>query len=467
VSTYPSYSNLGEVVEANQTIDSALDPRRVRTIIMLLAASVALMMTGFGIIMPIFARRIGEFGSGVEALGLMTMSFALAQFVAAPFMGALADRIGRRPLILVGLAAFAVANIGFLFARSTEAFFAIRAFEGALTAGLFPAAMGVVGDVAPENRRARWVGIVMGSYGAGFIFGPVIGGVLYEGWGFVAPFLVSAAMALLALLAAALLVPETRTPKVRRREALRSRRDAAVAVSLERSIWASMPRPLYVFGTLLVLDFVSVFAFAFVEPQMVFYFYDELGWTTIQFGIVVGVYGLAMVGGQAGLGQLSDRFGRKPLIIGGLLLTASFYAGLALFTWFPMMLLVALIAGSGTALMSPALSAFYLDITAEQHRSRVLGIKESSAALGGVAGPLAVVAVSAFTTPQQVFIVSFILMVAAAGLAFFALRAPHRTAEETEEIGWECSEKRAMAAQAALRGVVLSAASARQARSAA
>jgi MFS family permease len=181
VSTFRKYSNLGEVVEANQTIDSALDPRRVRNIIMLLAASVALMMTGFGIIMPVFARRLGEFGSGVEALGLMTMSFALAQFVAAPFMGALADRIGRRPLILVGLAAFAVANIGFLFARSTEAFFAIRAFEGALTAGLFPAAMGVVGDVAPENRRARWVGIVMGSYGAGFIFGPVIGGVLYEG----------------------------------------------------------------------------------------------------------------------------------------------------------------------------------------------------------------------------------------------------------------------------------------------
>jgi MFS family permease len=145
-----------------------------------------------------------------------------------------------------------------------------------------------------------------------------------------------------------------------------------------------------------------------------------------------------MVGGQAGLGQLSDWFGRKPLIIGGLLLTASFYAGLTLFTWFPLMLLVALIAGLGTALMSPALSAFYLDITAEQHRSKVLGIKESSAALGGVAGPLAVVAVSAFTTPQRVFMISFILMVAAAGLAFFALRAPHRTAEETEEeIGWE------------------------------
>jgi MFS family permease len=464
VSTYPRYPNLGEVVEATQVIDSALDPRRIRNIILLLAASVALMMTGFGIIMPIFARRFGEFGSGVEALGLMTMSFALAQFIAAPFMGTLADRVGRRPLILMGLAAFAAANVGFLFARSTEAFITIRAFEGALTAGLFPAAMGVVGDVVSKNKRARWVGIVMGSYGAGFIFGPVIGGVLYDGWGFAAPFTVSAAMAFLALLAAAILVPETRTPEVHRREILRKRRDAAVEDSQEDSILASLPRPLHVFGTLLVLDFIGVFAFAFVEPQMVFYFYDELAWTTIQFGIVVSVYGIAMVAGQAGLGQLSDRFGRKPIILIGLLLTASFYAGLALFTWFPLTLLVALVAGLGTALTSPALSAFYLDITAEEHRSRVLGIKESSAALGGVVGPLAVVAVSTITTPQDVFVMSFILMIATAGLALFALRAPHRTAEETEDIAWDCAEKRAMAAQAALRGVVLSATDVRQGR---
>lgn len=465
MSTYPGHQNLGEVVEATQIIDSALDPRRVRTIILLLAASVALMMTGFGIIMPVFARRLGEFGSGVEELGLMTMSFALAQFIAAPFMGTLADRVGRRPLILLALATFAAANIGFLFAPSTEVFITIRAIEGALTAGLFPAAMGVVGDLVPENRRAQWVGIVMGSYGAGFIFGPVIGGVLYDGWGFAAPFIASAVMALIALLAAAVLVPETRTPEMRRREALRKRRDAALAVGQGNSIWASLPRPFYIFGTLLVLDFASVFAFAFVEPQMVFYFYDELAWTTIQFGIVVGAYGLAMVAGQVGLGQLSDRFGRKPLILVGLLLTASFYAGLALFTWFPLTLLVALVAGLGAALTSPALSAFYLDITAEQHRSRVLGIKESSAALGGVAGPLAVVAVSTITTAKGVFTISCVLMVAVAALAFFSLRAPRRVTEETGDVAWECSDKRAMAAQAALRGVVLGATSARGAHS--
>ena len=79
--------------------------RYSRTAILLLAASIALMMTGLGIVMPVFARRLGELGGGVEALGLMTMAFGGAQFFAAPFMGSLADRIGRRPPILIALKA--------------------------------------------------------------------------------------------------------------------------------------------------------------------------------------------------------------------------------------------------------------------------------------------------------------------------------------------------------------------------
>lgn len=165
---------LGEVIFATQVTTSSPSPSRIRAIILLLAASVALMMTGFGIIMPVFARRLDEFDSGVQALGLMTMSFALAQFLASPFMGSLSDQLGRRPLILGALAAFAAANIGFLFAPSPEIFMVVRGLEGALTAGLFPSAMGVVADIVPENKRAQSVGIVMGGYGAGFIVGPVL-----------------------------------------------------------------------------------------------------------------------------------------------------------------------------------------------------------------------------------------------------------------------------------------------------
>ena len=82
---------------------------RARTIVMLLAASVGLMMTGYGIVMPVFARRLDELGAGVSALGFMTMAFA--QLALAPFMGNLADRFGRRPLVLLALAGVVVTNI--------------------------------------------------------------------------------------------------------------------------------------------------------------------------------------------------------------------------------------------------------------------------------------------------------------------------------------------------------------------
>jgi DHA1 family tetracycline resistance protein-like MFS transporter len=455
-------ANIGQVIVASEVVSSGPSPRRARSVIILLAASVGLMMTGYGIILPVFARRLGEFGSGVEALGLMTMSFALAQLVAAPFMGSLADRFGRRPLILLSLASFAAANIGFLLVSSTTGFIFVRVLEGALSAGLFPAAMGVVADVVPENERARWVGIVMGSYGAGLIFGPVVGGILYDGWGFAAPFITSAIMAFIALVAAVVMVPETRTPEVRWREKLRHRRATASAPASDESFWASLPRPLYVFGTLLVLDFIGVFVFAFVEPQMVFYFYDQLGWTTVQFGVVVGAYGLAMVFGQLVLGRSSDRFGRKPLIVLGILLSTSLYAGLVLVTRFPLMLLVAALAGLGSALISPALSSYYLDITEEQYRARILGVKESSASLGGVLGPLLLVGVSAMMTAQGVFILAGVVMVAAAGLAIIALPKPRQIDAKTIDMSWEFSEKRSLAAQSALRGVVLRSSAARE-----
>jgi multidrug resistance protein len=463
-STPGSHPHLGEVVIATEVLDSRLDPRRIRTIISLLAASVALMMTGFGIIMPVFARRLGEFGSGVEALGLMTVAFALAQFLSAPIMGSFADRFGRRPLILLGLAAFAASNVGFLLASSTAVFIAVRALEGALSAGLFPAAMGVVADIVPEDRRAQWVGIVMGSYGAGFIFGPTLGGLLYDGWGYSAPFLVSAVLATSAFVAAFLLVPETRTPEVRRRERLRRQYTTETLLAPELSVLDALPRPLSIFGTLLLVDFISVFAFAFVEPQMVFYFYEQLDWTTVQFGVVVGMYGLAMVLSQTVLGQLSDRFGRKPIVLVGTLLTTSFYVGLAIVTQFTPTLLVAIVAGMGNGLTMPAMSAFYLDITPSERRSSVMGLKESTAALGGVAGPLAVVGVSALTTPQGVFSIAAGLLGAVLLLAFVVLREPQRAPEEVGDVAVESSRRRALSAQASLRGVVLRAQAARAAR---
>ena len=454
---------LGMVVTANEVRTGKPSPRRARNIILLLAGSVALMMTGFGVIMPVFARRLAEFGSGVEALGIMTMSFALAQFVAAPIMGNMADRVGRRPMILLALAAFALANIGYLFAPNTAVFIAIRTAAGVFTAGLFPAAMGIVADIVVEQERGRWIGIVMGGYGACFVFGPVLGGLLYDGFGFAAPFIASAVLAVLALVAATLFVPETRTATIRRRIGLRQRRTQAISKEPTRSIWATLPRPLAVFGTLLLIDFMGAFTFAYIEPQMVFYMYDTLAWTTAQFGLVVGAYGLSMMLGQTILGQTSDRYGRKPIILIGILLNTTLFFGMAAVSTYGMMMLVAVVAGLGSALVAPAASAFYVDITEEKYRARILGIKESSLALGGVLGPLLVAVTAGFLTPKQIFLSAGIFMLVGLVFAFLFLHEPqHQQEKINDDVTTAVNNQRAFAAQASLRGLVLSAQASRQ-----
>ena len=458
--TQKKHPILGDVVIAAQVTTSQMEPGRVRNIILLLSGSVALMMTGYGLIMPVFARRLSEFGDGVEELGLMTMAFALAQLIGAPIMGGLADSKGRRPIILLSLVAITLSYIGYVLAPSTIFFIIIRGVAGFLSAGLFPATMGVVAVLVHESHRARWAGIVMGSYAVGMIFGPVIGGVLYDGFGYAAPFILSTVVASLALTAAFFVIPETRTPELRWRETLRIRHDKPQQ-DQRPSIWDALPRPLYIFATLLLIDFIGSFSFAFVEPQMIFYFYDTLDWSTIQFGIVVGIYGTATVLGQMGLGQLSDKWGRKPLIIAGLIPNIFFFGGLAVLTDFYPMLIGAAIAGLGNALVAPAANAFYLDITAAEHRSRIIGVKGSFLSLGGVLGPLAVAAVAGIMAPQNVFWIASGLVLVSLILGMLFLREPEHPKVAALGVRDQTSRQRALAAQTTLHNIVMLASAAR------
>src|SRR5574341_330477 len=192
-------------------------PTRQSTgILVALSLCMALQMTGFVMILPLFARRFESFGAGVEALGVSALAYALTSTIAAPFMGMLADRFGRRPIILLSLVAYALAFSGYLFATSVWWFIVLLGLAGALTAGLVPAMTSIVGDLAAENRRAQWIGIVNGGASLGWILGPLFGGMLYDRFGYIVPFAISIAMELLALLLAAFLVKETYKPSAHR-----------------------------------------------------------------------------------------------------------------------------------------------------------------------------------------------------------------------------------------------------------
>jgi MFS family permease len=179
----------------------------------------------------------------------------------------------------------------------------------------------------------------MGAYGAGFIFGPVIGGVLFDRWRFSAPFVASAALALAALVFATVMLPETLP-----RTAARVARVTGSADRIGRRVSASLTVPVRILAALLILDFAAVFTFAFIEPQMYFYLYGRLGFTAAEVGSLIGAFGLALVVAQAGLGQLSDRIGRRVPVVIGFGLLGLFYLALAGARVFALLLFV---AGSG------------------------------------------------------------------------------------------------------------------------
>jgi MFS transporter, DHA1 family, multidrug resistance protein len=370
-------------------------------------------MTGFVMILPLFARRFESFGAGVAALGVSAMAYALTSTFAAPFIGVLADRAGRRPIILFSLAAYVVAFSGYLVATSAWLLIVLRGLAGLFTAGLVPAMTSMVGDLAPEKRRAQWIGIVNGGASVGWIGGPLLGGLLYDRFGYVVPFATSIMMAVGALLLALFLIHETYTPAAYARHA--------------QPVWTqglpALPaRPAFLL--LMLITFGVMFAWAFIEPQFMFYAYDDLGWSSSQLGMVMSIYGVAFMSGEFALGQLSDRVGRKPVLVLGLALFSAQFIGLVIFRDVTWLVVSFFLAGLGNALYDPALSALILDITPPEQTASVMGLKSTAASLGNLLGPALVVLFTQFVSPQMVFLIATALVFMLMLTSGLALRPP-------------------------------------------
>jgi DHA1 family tetracycline resistance protein-like MFS transporter len=282
-----------------------------------------------------------------------------------------------------------------------------------LTAGLVPAINSSVGDLAPENRRGQWIGVVNGGASVGWIIGPVLGGLLYDRFGYGVPFAAALTMAATALLLAVFLIPETYSP----------------------SAQPGVPRPTWTFGfqglralptlyLLMLISFGVMFAWAFIEPQFMFYAYDNLNWSSSQLGLVMSTYGLACAVGEFSLGRLSDYLGRKPVLVLGLGLFAAQFVGLVIFRDMSWIVMSFLLAGLGNALFDPALSAHILDITRSNETARVMGFKSTVGSLGSMLGPALVVLFTPFVDPQVVFLMAAAWVVMLAFVSGLALHTP-------------------------------------------
>lgn len=409
-----------------------VQPKKITLALLLLAGCIGLLMTGFGIIIPIFPQRLEALGLGAGTLALMEGAFGLGMFLASTPMGTLAGRIGRKPVVFLSLAGFIVTNLVLALVNGPWLFVLIRFIEGVLVSGLLPAAMAMVGDSVPVEKQGRWIGLLTTAQGAGIALGPGIGGFLYQIWGFMTPFFLTSGIALVATLLAVFMLPETLSEQARQEAKatawLPLRRKQRSEQS-ERTKALSLPQLLLLFAPLILIDFGLTFTYPFVIPQYPFFFEKVLGYDAAQYGLIISMYGLALAVFPLFLGRLSETLPKKPLVIVGGLLFPALNVGMLFLHQYPLLIATALLTGVGDALLLPALGAIYLGATTEQNRSQVMGVRGSAISLGVLLGPLAQAVVAPWISPQISFAIGVAIALLITLIALFTLKGEQMAAE--------------------------------------
>jgi multidrug resistance protein len=387
--------------------------RIARSPIFLMALTIFVDFTGFGLIIPLlpfWAKRLGADPLGV---GLVLTIYALAQFLFTPVLGSLSDRYGRRPVILASLCVEACGFALTALAGSLPALLAAR-FIGGLGASNLGSAQAVVADVTPPEGRARGMGMIGAAIGLGFVVGPALGGVLAL-HGLTAPFWAATVVALLNAALVARFLPETR------------RRGSAAVAAAGRGLGALLggwrrlgERPLV--ARLVLVNLLFTIAFTAMEAVFPLLTLHRFGWGATQNGYLFTYIGVIVVVMQGGLvGRLVKRWGERRLLLMGLVVLA---AGLALL---PVVgglasLVVALgLLAAGEGAVTPTLSALLSLTSTAETQGEILGVAQGVAGLGRIIGPLVGGALFTAIGAGAPFLVGGVLALVAAGIAALAL----------------------------------------------
>ncbi|HGM4940809.1 MULTISPECIES: Tet(A)/Tet(B)/Tet(C) family tetracycline efflux MFS transporter [Serratia] len=350
--------------------------------------TVLLDAVGIGLIMPILPallRSLGGLDAGSVHYGALLAAYALMQFLFSPILGALSDRFGRRPVLLISLAGAAADYLLMAFAPTLAWLYLGRLLAG-ITGANMAVATAYVTDITPAGQRARRFGLVGAVFGVGFIVGPLLGGSLGE-WHLHAPFLAAAAMNALNLIMAFFLLPESRKPRARAAEKIRLNPFS----SLRRL--HGKPGLLPLAGIYLIMALVSQ------APATLWILYgqDRFGWSMMVAGLSLAGYGACHALSQAfAIGPLVARLGERKALLIGLAADALGLVLLSIATrgWAPFALLPFFAAG-GMAL--PALQALMAHKVDDDHQGELQGTLASMGSLIGVAGPLVATALYAAT----------------------------------------------------------------------
>jgi MFS transporter, DHA1 family, tetracycline resistance protein len=350
---------------------------------------------GIGIIIPVLPELIKEISGGDVAgagkyYGWITASYALMQFFFAPILGALSDRFGRRPVILLSLLGLGLDYIILGFANSIAWLFIGRIVAGVMGASI-TAANAYIADISTPENRAQNFGFVGLAFGLGFIFGPVLGGIL-GGINLRLPFFVSAALVLLNVLYGFFILPESLKKENR-----------------SKFSWSKV-NPVSSIQNLTRYPLVANLAFAFLfitlaqgglQTVWVLYTGYRYGWGEMTNGLTLGLVGLMAAIVQGGLVRpvIKALGERKTILLGLSISVLSFlFYGLAAEGW---MMLVVIVLGALAGVAQPAIQGLVAGSVSPSEQGKVQGALTSLFSLTSIFAPLIFVSglFSYFTAP--------------------------------------------------------------------
>jgi MFS transporter, DHA1 family, multidrug resistance protein len=386
---------------------------RQHHILLWICAVVALNQLGFGIVVPVLPLFAEQFGVPQTAIGLAVAVYGLGRLLFNMPMGQLTERLGRRQVVFWGEIITAVGSLLCGLAPSFEWLLLFRFIGGIGAATVLTGAQVIITDISTRANRGRIMSVYMGWFLFAVGLGPTPGGLLAREFGLQAPFFAFAIMSLLAALLCWWKLPETCHLAERRPPT------GGLPASGQPRTWPVlrqlMARPAFPLVSLVTFaQFMARTGAIFtVVPLFV---HDRLGLDPLQIGLALTIGNVVNLTMTPIAGILVDRFGRRPIIVPGTLLSGLAFAAFAGVTSYPHFLLICLLWGLAGGIGGTAPGAYAADLAPPGANGVTMGIYRTLSDAGYVVGPalLGLIADSfgaepALLTMGSVFIVAGLL----------------------------------------------------------
>lgn len=343
---------------------------------------------GIGLIIPVVPFLVEQYipshkiGDIAFAVGVLTSLYAFCQFFAAPVLGALSDKYGRRPVLLFCLLGSAIGYILFGIGGSLMMLYIARVIDG-LTGGDIGTVFAYVADITKPKDRGKYYGIMGATVGLGFMLGPTIGGLLSH-FGLAAPVFFAAGITLLNMVFGYFVLPESLDKKHRMSDF--SLRHLNPLAQLQFALKKPHIR------TILIVGVYYFFPFALMLGVSSVYYKDIIHWGPGQIGFLFLLLGIGDMVTQGFLaGKLMPKFGEIKLVLAGFLLTGIAFALIALLPNIPIAVIVFIyifLYALGSGLFEPSFSALVSHSATPQEQGRIQGATQSMESVTRIIGPI-------------------------------------------------------------------------------